>query len=89
MSTDEGIVELWITTLALTNGKMINKAYIVTDSENSNINESYEEEEIDVFEPEKKVSKDVEIVSPKMHATGNPLFLILISIFMLLPIFKR
>ena len=73
----------------LTNGKMINKAYIVTDSENSNINESYEEEEIDVFEPEKKVSKDVEIVSPKMHATGNPLFLILISIFMLLPIFKR
>ncbi len=75
--------------MALTNGKMINKAYIVTDSENSNINESYEEEEIDVFEPEKKVSKDVEIVSPKMHATGNPLFLILISIFMLLPIFKR
>ena len=42
-----------------------------------------------VFEPEKKVSKDVEIVSPKMHATGNPLFLILISIFMLFPIFKR
>ena len=89
LSIDDGIVELWITTLALTNGKMINKAYIVTDSENSNINESYEEEEIDVFEPEKKVSKDVEIVSPKMHATGNPLFLILISIFMLLPIFKR
>ena len=49
LSTDEGIVELWITTLALTNGKMINKAYIVTDSENSNINESYEEEEIDVL----------------------------------------
>lgn len=89
LSTDEGIVELWITTLALTNGKMINKAYIVTDSENSNINESYEEEEIDVFEVEDKVSKDVEIVSAKIYATGNPLFLILISIFILfLPRFK-
>lgn len=89
LSTDEGIVELWITTLALTNGKMINKAYIVTDSENSNINESYEEEEIDVFEVENKVSKDVEIVSAKIYATGNPLFLILISIFILfLPRFK-
>lgn len=89
LSTDEGIVELWITTLALTNGKMINKVYIVTDSENSNINESYEEEEIDVFEVENKVSKDVEIVSAKIYATGNPLFLILISIFILfLPRFK-
>ena len=89
LSTDEGIVELWITTLALTNGKMINKAYIVTDSENSNINESYEEEEIDVFEVENKVSKDVEIVSAKIYATGNSLFLILISIFILfLPRFK-
>lgn len=89
LSIDDGIVELWITTLALTNGKMINKAYIVTDSENSNINESYEEEEIDVFEVENKVSKDVEIVSAKIYATGNPLFLILISIFILfLPRFK-
>lgn len=89
LSTDEGIVELWITTLALTNGKMINKAYIGTDSENSNINESYEEEKIDVFEVENKVSKDVEIVSAKIYATGNPLFLILISIFILfLPRFK-
>lgn len=89
LSTDEGIVELWITTLALTNGKMINKAYIVTDSENSNINESYEEEKIDVFEVENNVSKDVEIVSAKIYATGNPLFLILISIFILfLPRFK-
>ena len=89
LSIDDGIVELWITTLALTNGKMINKAYIVTDSENSNINESYEEEEIDVFEVENKVSKDVELVSAKIYATGNPLFLILISIFILfLPRFK-
>lgn len=89
LSTDEGIVELWITTLALTNGKMINKAYIGTDSENSNINESYEEEKIDVFEVENNVSKDVEIVSAKIYATGNPLFLILISIFILfLPRFK-
>lgn len=89
LSIDDGIVELWITTLALTNGKMINKAYIVTDSENSNINESYEEEKIDVFEVENKVSKDVEIVSAKIYATGNPLFLILISIFILfLPRFK-
>lgn len=89
LSIDDGIVELWITTLALTNGKMINKAYIVTDSENSNINESYEEEKIDVFEVENNVSKDVEIVSAKIYATGNPLFLILISIFILfLPRFK-
>lgn len=89
LSIDDGIVELWITTLALTNGKMINKAYIGTDSENSNINESYEEEKIDVFEVENKVSKDVEIVSAKIYATGNPLFLILISIFILfLPRFK-
>lgn len=74
---------------SIKNGKMINKAYIVTDSENSNINESYEEEEIDVFEVENKVSKDVEIVSAKIYATGNPLFLILISIFILfLPRFK-
>lgn len=89
LSIDDGIVELWITTLALTNGKMINKAYIGTDSENSNINESYEEEKIDVFEVENNVSKDVEIVSAKIYATGNPLFLILISIFILfLPRFK-
>ena len=80
---------IWNIGNLLTNGKMINKAYIVTDSENSNINESYEEEEIDVFEVENKVSKDVEIVSAKIYATGNPLFLILISIFILfLPRFK-
>ena len=61
--------------------EMINKAYLTTDSLNLN-NETYEEEEIDVEDSDdddKDVSKS--IASAKIVPAGNPLALILLSVF--------
>ena len=55
LSIKDGEVFLNITTLAISVGEKINKAKVATDSDNLNKNESYEEEEIDVLEPEKEV----------------------------------
>ena len=71
-----------ITTKAFSVGEKINKAKLTSDTHNLNENESYEEEEIDVFEHEVKAYAEKSIVSS--HTTGNPLALIVISLFTIL-----
>ncbi len=81
LAVSDGEVFLHITTKAVAVGEMINKAYLTTDSLNLN-NETYEEEEIDVEDnddDDKDVSKS--IASAKMVPAGNPLALILLSVF--------
>lgn len=76
LSVSEGEVVLTITTKALTVGEKINKATLTTDSINLN-NESYEEEEIDVFEHKSYQAKSS---AQTLHPTGNPIPLILLSL---------
>ena len=72
---------LYIKTLAVSVGEKINKATLISDSVNLN-NETFEEEEIDVFDDDKDSVKHHKTVHAKtMHATGNPIFLILIALF--------
>lgn len=81
LSINDGEVFLNITTQALTAGEKINKANLTTDSDNLNDNESYEEEEIDVFENEPKLSSKA--IDPK-YSSGNPIALIILSLFAIL-----
>ena len=84
LEVSDGMVTLIITTLAESTGEKINKAYLTSD----NSEDITEEEEIDVLS--QKVSKDIRTVSATMHETGNPIFLALITLFMLCaPVFKR
>lgn len=86
LSIEDGIVTLFIVTKAITTGEKVNEAYIVSDTVNLN-NESFEEEEIDVFEEDDDFEKHV---SAGMYETGNPIFLILAALFvMVVPISKR
>ena len=85
LSMADGEVFLYITTLALTNGEKINKAYLTTDSINLNP-ETFEEEEIDVGDVDDDDDDDDKSVefksssSAKSVATGNPLALMLLSL---------
>ncbi len=79
LSVDDGEVFLNITTKAVSAGEKINKADLTTDSHNLNENESYEEEEIDVFEHESETFTAKAMTS--LHPTGNPALLILLSFF--------
>lgn len=81
LSTEDGKVFLNITVKALSVGEKINKANLTTDSINLN-NESYEEEEIDVLEPEDD-DDDSDNVAKSLYSTGNPLALVLISLFII------
>ena len=81
LSTEDGEVFLNITVKALSVGEKINKANLTTDSINLN-NESYEEEEIDVLEPEDD-DDDSDNVAKSLYSTGNPLALVLISLFII------
>lgn len=84
LEVSDGMVTLIITTLAESTGEKINKAYLTSD----NSEDITEEEEIDVLS--QKVSKDIRTASATMHETGNPIFLVLISLFMLcIPAFKH
>lgn len=84
LKVSDGMVTLKITTVAESTGEKVNKAYLTSD----NCDDIYEEEEIDVFT--QKVSKDIHTTSATMHETGNPIFLALITLFMLCaPVFKR
>ena len=78
---EDGEVFLNITTKAISLGEKINKANLTTDSVNLN-NESYEEEEIDVLESDDDDDKTV-YAAKSMYPTGNPLALVLISLFMI------
>ncbi|MBE6508382.1 MAG: DUF11 domain-containing protein [Methanobrevibacter sp.] len=90
LTVDEESVTLYITTQALTVGEKINEAYITSDTLNLN-NETYEQEEIDVLSSDdSEISEFVKHASAKMHETGNPIFLAMISIFLLsVPVIKR
>ena len=69
----------------------INEAYITSDTLNTN-NETSEEEEIDVFaRDDSKISVFEKHAHAKMmYETGNPIFLIFMSLLMLsVPIIKR
>lgn len=70
-------VYLYITTLAVSVGEKINKANLTCDSVNLN-NETYEEEEIDVFNfpDENPVKPQADSINP----TGNPIGLIFLSL---------
>ena len=81
LSAEDGEVFLNITVKALSVGEKINKANLTTDSINLN-NESYEEEEIDVLEPEDD-DNDSDMVAKSLYSTGNPLALVLISLFII------
>ncbi|MBR2558565.1 MAG: DUF11 domain-containing protein [Methanobrevibacter sp.] len=86
LSIEDGIVTLFIVTKAITAGEKVNEAYIVSDTVNLN-NETFEEEEIDVFEEDGDFEKHV---SAGMYETGNPIFLILVALLvMFVPISKR
>ena len=82
LSVEDGEVFLNITTLAISVGEKINKANLTTDSINLN-NESYEEEEIDVFDHDDEDSDKTVRAATSMHPTGNPLAMVLISLFMI------
>ena len=81
LSAEDGEVFLNITVKTLSVGEKINKANLTTDSINLN-NESYEEEEIDVLEPEDD-DNDSDMVAKSLYSTGNPLALVLISLFII------
>lgn len=86
LSVDEGEVFLKILTQSFSVGEKINKAKLTTDTVNLNENNSYEEEEIDVFErPGTSESNAVYAGSAAaaMPPTANPIALIVISLFMI------
>lgn len=71
-------VFLYITTLAVSAGEKINKANVTCESVNLN-NETYEEEEMDVFDYPKK--KSIEHHPNTIKTVGNPIGLVLLSLF--------
>ena len=78
LTVEDGKVFLNITCKALTSGEKINKANLTSDTSNLN-NESYEEEEIDVFDSDDDDNK----LKQSYHTikkAGNPLFLILVAL---------
>ena len=77
LSIEDKEVFLYITTLAVSVGEKINKANLTCDSNNLN-NETYEEEEIDVFADEKSQNS---YHPTTMKSTGNPVLLVLFSLF--------
>ena len=77
LTVEDGEVFLNITCKALTSGEKINKADLTSDTSNLN-NESYEEEEIDVYDSDDDDNK----LKQSYHTikkAGNPLFLILVA----------
>lgn len=82
LTIGDGEVFLNIITQAFSVGEKINKAKVTSDTYNLNENQSYEEEEIDVFEHEVKAYSEKSIVSS--YSTGNPLALIVLSLFTIL-----
>ncbi len=78
LKVEDGEVALYITCIALMAGEKINKLWLTSDTFNPN-NETFEEEEIDVLDHDD--DKDVKKEINNIHKTGNPIFLILISLF--------
>ncbi len=71
-----------IITKALTPGEKVNKANLTSDTNITDPDECYEEEEIDVLEHSKKVYSNK--VSKTLLPTGNPIAILILSICVLL-----
>lgn len=73
---------LYITTKATSTGEKINRAYLTSDTPNTN-DETYEEEEIDVFDygsDGSSAEKPVYHAAVGMNPAGNPFALLLIGL---------
>lgn len=81
LAVSDGMVFLNITTEAVSIGEQVNKAKVVSETPNLNENESYEEEEIDVEEYEYDSSDSVSKTAASNHVTANPIFMIILSLF--------
>ena len=80
LKVEDGEVVLNITCIAVTAGEKINKAWLTSDTLNLN-NETFEEEEIDVLEFDYDNDKNVKKEIIDSNSTGNPIFLILMTLF--------
>ena len=80
LKVEDGEVVLNITCIAVTAGEKINKAWLTSDTLNLN-NETFEEEEIDVLEFDYDNDKNVKKEIIDCNSTGNPIFLILMTLF--------
>ena len=94
LKVEEGIQTLLITTKAITTGEKINEANLTSDTDNINKEESFEEEEIDVFERDDKDRDDEGLDKEKtvleVYETGYPIFLIMMALFAIfIPVFNR
>lgn len=82
LAVSDGEVFLNITTEAISIDEQINKAKVVSETPNLNENQSYEEEEIDVEEYDDEYSESVAKTTGSNHVTANPIFLIVLSLFL-------
>ena len=80
LKVEDGEVVLNITCIAVTAGEKINKVWLTSDTLNLN-NETFEEEEIDVLEFDYDTDKNVKKEIIDRNSTGNPIFLILMTLF--------
>lgn len=87
LKVEDGEVSLFITCKAISAGEKVNKAWITSDTKNLN-NETFEEEEMDVFDYEYEYHKNVIKESSVLKSAGNPLFLIFISLLLIFTNFK-
>ena len=87
LKVEDGEVSLFITCKAISTGEKINKAWITSDTKNLN-NETFEEEEMDVFDYENEYHKNVIKESSVLKSAGNPLFLIFMSLLLIFTNFR-
>ncbi len=87
LNVEDGEVSLFITCKAISSGEKVNKAWITSDTKNLN-NETFEEEEMDVFDYENEYHNNVIKESSVLKSAGNPLFLIFISLLLIFTNFK-
>lgn len=82
LDVKDGEVALYITCKAVSVGEKINKAWLTSDTPNSN-NETFEEEEIDVWDYDNdNDDNDVKKKITGLKSAGNPIVLILMSLIM-------
>ncbi len=84
LKSEDGPVYLHITCKAITSGEKVNKAWITSDTKNLNIKD-YEEEEMDVLDYENIYENHDNIKNevPILKSAGNPVFLILMCLFLI------
>ncbi|WP_458456013.1 DUF11 domain-containing protein, partial [Methanobrevibacter sp.] len=75
-------VTLVLETQALASGKFVVDAIVLCDTYESNLSNNYNSTEVEVIEPPVSESESpINVpVPPKMHATGNPIVMVLLSL---------